>query len=250
MSRHMLLVLVIWLSTGLLIGCGGGSSSSNPSQPPPPAQSVISGIWSGTVTSTTLGQNSTVLGIISESREAVFITSDGSQLHGSLTVSGSQVSGSIKSYAPIGFFFPDGSSVTTTSISATAQTKSSISGTYTGGGDTGTFSLTYDTLYDRPSSLGLVSGTWLSSGGTVITVDQAGQFTGADSFGCLYNGQASAISSSHNAYKVNVTTSSCGTFDGAYDGLATLSDNIVLNDTLTVGVSNASFSIVAVFTLQ
>jgi len=57
----------------------------------------------------------------------------------------------------------------------------------------------------------------------------------------------SIINSSFDAYKVNVTASSCGGADGSYDGLAALSDNLVSNDTLTAGVSNGSFSVVTTF---
>ena len=231
-----------------LIACGGGSSSSNPPPPAPPQS--ISGIWTGTATSSAFGLSSDLIGIISESNEVFFITSQASQEHGTLSVSGSHVSGSLIAFAPIGQVFPDGSSAATISVTGTVHTKSTLSGSFSGGGDTGTFSLTYNPLYDRSSSFSLVTGTWLTSDGIIISVNQSGQFNGSDPSGCLLNGQISIINSSFNAYRVNVTVSNCGIVDGDYDGLATLVDNLAANDTLDVGVSNASISIVAEFTLQ
>ena len=136
--------------------------------------------------------------------------------------------------------------VTTTSVSGTVTTKSSLSATYTGGGDSGSIALTYDPLYERDSSLSLIAGDWFD-GAISISIDSLGTFSGFDTSGCSYSGQVSIINSSFDAYKVNVTASSCGGADGSYDGLAALSDNLGLNDTLTAGVSNGSFSLVTTF---
>lgn len=249
MSRYAVSVVVIYISASLLVARGGGSSSTSNLPPPDPPQSV-SGIWNGTATSSAFGTSSDVVGLISESKEAFFITSQGGQDHGTVAVSGSKVTGSLHAIAPTGQFFPDGSSATTISVTGTVHTKSTLSGSFSGGGDTGTFSLTYNSLYDRPSSVALVTGTWLTSDGILISVDQFGQFNGSDTSGCVLSGQVSIINSSFNAYKVNLTVTNCGLVDGDYDGLAALADNLAANDTLEVGVSNASISIVAEFTRQ
>ncbi len=237
-------IIAILLSINLVACGGGGSSSSNP--PPPPSTQSVSGMWRGTATSSAFGTTTDLLGIVSESREAFFISSQGAQYHGSLSVSGAHVSGTVTSYAPVGFVFPDGSVVTTTSVSGTVTTKSSLSATYTGGGDSGSIALTYDPLYERDSSLSLIAGDWFD-GAISISIDSLGRFSGFDTSGCTYSGQVSIINSSFDAYKVNVTASSCGGADGSYDGLAALSDNLGLNDTLTAGVSNGSFSLVTTF---
>src|SRR2546422_500142 len=75
-------------------------------------------------------------------------------------------SGSFTGFAPLGFVFPNGSSSATFSISGTVQSKLSLSGNYSGGGENGTFSLSYNTLYERPSSLAIISGIWLGQNST------------------------------------------------------------------------------------
>ena len=118
---------------------------------------------------------------------------------------------------------------------------------YSGGGENGTFSLSYNTLYERPSSLAIISGIWLGQNST-FNISSSGTISGSDVFGCQYGGQFSIINSSFNAYKLAVTVTQCGAADGSYSGLATLSDSITTNDTMTVGISSTSLSIVTKLT--
>ncbi len=244
-----LFLLVDFLS---LFSCGGGGSgshSSSTAQPQSVSQSA-SGIWTGNVLSPKFG-NTSVTGIVSQTDEVFFISEQGAQHHGQVTVSGSSFSGSLTSYAPIGFRFPDGSSVTTTTVSGTVTTKSSLTGNYNGGGDSGTFSLSYSSLYDRQSSLALVAGNWRAiDGSATFSFSSSGQITGSDVDGCTYTGQISVINQNFNAYKVTVTIAACGSFNGSYSGLAALSDTSASNDTLTGGVSNSTLSIVTVLRKQ
>ena len=69
----------------------------------------------------------------------------------------------------------------------------SISGTYSGLGDSGTFSLTYDSSYERPSSLSLVQGDWFISDPQIfeklsINIDSNGKIIGFSSKGDILSG--------------------------------------------------------------
>jgi hypothetical protein len=220
-----------------VIGCGGGNGDSS-------ATIDISGIWEGNFTDQ-FNQVYSVVGITTENREARFVSELGGQYSGTVNVSGNSISGTLRAYAPVGFLFPDGSTVGNVSISGTVITKQSFTGTYVGVGDSGSFSLTYDSIYERPSSLSLISGNWILSefGYTfTVTINNAGVFSGNDTDGCVYNGTVSIINSSYNAYRINLTVSSCGTANGNYSGLAVLSDDVNVNDTLIYGVSNQNLS--------
>ena len=240
-------VLFTVLLTVSLAACGGGGGGGNGDGLP---TELVSGIWEGTFFSNVLSQTFSVTGIITETNEIRFITSSGGQYVGNITVSGNSVSGTTTGYAPLGFTFPDSSVIGTVTFSGTVDTKKSFSGTYGGVGDSGTFSLTYNSIYERPSSIATVSDSWVYSetGYTLSAViNSDGVISANDTTGCLYSGNISIINSSYNAYRVNFNVTSCSALNGNYSGLATLIDTLNANDTLVVGVSNATTSITITF---
>jgi hypothetical protein len=128
-----------------------------------------------------------------------------------------------------------------------------MSGTYNGVGDNGTFSLTYSSVYDRPSSLAATAGTWkgIVSGFTnTFTIDSSGSITGSSASGCSYTGAVSIIDVSYDAYMVNLDIANCGGQNGSYGGLGALADTTTQNDTFIASVSNSSYSYVASLTRQ
>ena len=127
-----------------------------------------------------------------------------------------------------------------------------MTGTYSGVGDSGTFTLTYDATYERGSSLSLVSGNWSNSDPSgyshYVTVSTNGTFTGYNSSGCTFSGTVKIIDSAYDAYHLdNVLIGSCGAFNGTYTGLGVLWDYSTTNDTFTFGMSNNYASMVLTF---
>lgn len=104
--------------------------------------------------------------------------------------------------------------------------------------------MTYDSLYDRDSSLSVIAGNY-DDFGVVLNVAANGViFEQVPSTGCIINGQASIINSQFNAYDVSITYSNCvGNFavlNGAtFTGLGIL-DNTVTPEQVTVGLTGAA----------
>lgn len=211
-----------------------------------------SGIWGGTFTSNVEGKTYNILGVIAENGEARFLSDEGAQFSGNVSVSGSTLTSTVTAFAPPGYVFVNGSTYGTVRFTGTVKTKNSLTGTYSGVGDTGTFTLTYDVTYERGSSLSSVSGNWSNSDPSGysqnVTVNANGTFTGNNSSGCTFSGNVTIINPSYDAYRLdNVRIGSCGAFNGTYTGLGVLWDNSTTNDTFTFGMSNSYASMVLTF---
>lgn len=232
-----------------LVSCGGGGGGSSTSSTVTNQQ--VSGIWRGTSYSSVQKSTSNILGIISENNVARFLSlTSGGQYSGVIAANESSFSSSMTAYAPLGYAWLDGSVIGNMNINGTVAPKTSLNGSYSGVGDSGTFTFAYDSKYERPSSLSSVSGSWsLTSSGVLynVSVNSNGTITGNTSTGCTYSGVISIINASYNCYNVNLTIGSCGAFNGNYTGLATLTDTYTANDTLIYGISNSSAAIVASF---
>jgi len=111
----------------------------------------------------------------------------------------------------------------------------------------GTFTLEYDALYDRDSSLATIAGNFKQANGTVVSIDAAGNVFSQDATsGCVVNGKVSVIDSRYNAYRFEYTVSSCsselGVMNGAtFSGLGTL-DNTVSPEQAVIGLTHQSNS--------
>jgi hypothetical protein len=226
-------------------GSGGGGDTGSSSSPP----QSIAGIWTGTFTSNVLHTAYGVGGLITESGTARFAnTSLLSQYGGQATVNGGSFTSAATAYAPYGGTLPDGSTVGPVSISGTFTEKGVMSGSYSGAGDSGTFYLTYSSLFDRPSSLSAIAGTWTASAAgyaNTLMIDSGGNITGSSTSGCTYSGNVGVIDSTHNLYSLTLTIGNCGGRDGSYSGLAALTDVNATNDSFLISVSNASYSYVS-----
>lgn len=254
MKKLLVVLLVIGLAL-IGFGCGGSGGGSTPSTPSPISNESASGFWNGYFHSNVLSQTFSVSGGVTENNEIrIYSATWGGQYAGNGTVSGNSFVGTLTAYAPWGDTFPDGTKIGTASISGTVKTRISILGSYSGTGDNGTFALTFDSIYLRPSSLSLVSGNWFHNspqlGSVLMTIDASGNITGITSSGCVYSGNVSLINPSFNAYRASINISSCGALNGNNSGLAMLDDMVKLNDTLIASVSNPSEAFTALFIRQ
>ena len=231
--------IVIAFALSACGGGGGGGGSGAISTPPAPVPTNAGGIWEGT--SNTSGLILNFAGVVTESNEGRFFDDNGTQYiidnisgnDGSITIDFTAV-------AQFGFVFLDGSAVTTGSLTGTVVERTSINGNYSiATGESGTISLTYNSIYDRDSSLSKLSGTWDENGFGILTFDPDGSFFEQDTFGCVFDGQASIIDSAFNVYSLTMTISLCGTgTNGQYSGLGVLTDLNATDDMFIVQMNS------------
>jgi hypothetical protein len=235
---------IVVLSAALLFSCGGGGGgdSSSPAVLSPAPTSSVGGIWDGMFSSNVVAFNAHMIGIVSEDREVRFISDDGVQTFGTVSVSGKTVSGNLTSIAPSGYLFVDGSQIGITTINGTVQEKKTLSGVYSGSGDQGTLFLHYDGMYDRDSALSLLEGTWnldyLDSQFIDLTlnIQSDGTFTGSDNRGYTYEGNITIINPEYNCYRASVIVTDTGNNTFVYSGLIALGDHYQTNDLLYFAV--------------
>jgi hypothetical protein len=230
---------------GFLAACGGGGGNTTPSGGnPTPTNASPGGIWRGTESVSGLK----IIGLVDEAGEFHFIRSDDAQYVGTATMSGNSLTASLEGFVALGFAFTDGSTHGTGTISGTLQARSSINLTTqfrTDGGasSSGTLNLTFDSLYNRPSSLATLSGNFANSlDRSVVTVNSDGSIFSQDpTTGCVINGAASIVNATYNAYHVQFSYGNCtgqaAVLNGVqFTGMATL-DNTVTPEQAIIGVT-------------
>jgi hypothetical protein len=233
-------VLTCIASSLFLSACGGGGGDGSTSSPPPPPPEPTNagGIWGGTASSD--GQTIDLAGVVTEDGEGRFVAENGIQyVFDEVKGVGGDVELDFIAIVPSGGTFQDGSTVTTGTLTGTVAERSSLSGDYSlATGETGTVSMTYDALYERDSSLDKLTGNWDEEFG-VVTFDPDGSFFEQDSFGCVYDGQASIVDPDFNVYALTMTVSSCGAgVDGDYSGLGIMTDTSSTDDTFIVQMNS------------
>src|SRR5204863_6571431 len=143
-----------------------------------------------------------------------------------------------------GFTLDDGSVASPLNVFGAVSPHNFLGGLYSINGETGAYYAQYNALiYEQPSSLGAVAGTWAirnAAGAAVgsLQVSASGSFSGSDDAGCHYTGTVSLIDTRYNAYRVNLTVSSCGAANGGYEGLAGFLSTFSPNDTFQFALSN------------
>lgn len=139
-------------------------------------------------------------------------------------------SGAITEFAAPDSQFPDGSVVVKGTITGSVGDSGNVFDALidpddrllsTVGGFRDIFAF-YDSVYQRNSSLALVSGTWRDGTGVTYSIDGNGAIFGQTSAGCVYDGQVSLIDSNNNLYRVHIDVSSCQDEDGSFTGLGAL----------------------------
>ncbi|HSG96363.1 MAG TPA: hypothetical protein VLA11_00025 [Woeseiaceae bacterium] len=249
------------LSVFLLASCGGsggGGGSTTPPPSPPPESDSPGGIWLGTLTSSVLNQVEEIVGVITETGQARFVSLDGGQqFFGQISMDGDTASGTLRAVSLVGGEFADGSSSGNINIEATVSERNTIEGTFVGVGDEGTFSVAFDTLYDLDSSLLAVQGHWTApesifkilvpgfgSAPLGARVDAFGGIDAADLDGCDYSGSVGILDAQFNVYSVTLVVSSCAAWDGQYSGFGVFDNSTEPTDALLIAVATNEVSIV------
>ena len=211
----------------------------------------------GTLANGSTGTNDTIVGIIDENAQAVFIDRTNFAIYrfSTLAVSGDNFTASFHAFAGAGNVFPNGQQTDTGTVTGTIAQHSSISGSASIGGATGSapFNASYQkALYEMPASYATIAGTYSyslnTSQGTdnaTFTVTSDGKFSGSDNFGCTFSGVLNVPSSTYNAYEVGGSSNCSGTMTG-FTGFATYapaSGNTPAN--LTIEYDNGSTLAVA-----
>jgi hypothetical protein len=225
------------LAVFVLAGCSGSGGDAVPDPAPanPPApvpDQQLGGLWVGTSTNNIEpGVVSTLIAVSTDDGRVRFITDDSVQGKATVSVSESQLTGTMTQFAPIGFVFLNGLTVATGTVSGTVSERASFSGDWTlSTGEAGDFTLVYDQLHTIGSSLATTAGTWIgfdqfNVAELSITIANDGGIVGQDIFGCIYSGAVSIIDPQFNVYDLAVTISNCGSVDGSYSGLGAYDDS-------------------------
>jgi hypothetical protein len=171
-------------------------------------------------------------------------------VHGTVKVTNvNQVSGSGRAYAAPGYVLADGSSVVAnfTITSGTVSERNTIDLTFSSLGQSGTFSGTFDPIYDRDSSLATVAGSYAAfdvfGDPASFSIDSNGALFSQTQSGCVGNGEVRVIDSRFNGYAVNATVSNCPGLNGDYEGLALTADFAATNDVFLFGVFKSTTAI-------
>lgn len=242
-------VLATILACFGLVACGGSSGSSTPT--PPTTNASPGGIWEGQIVFDSTGTSVEVVGVVTESGEMRFITSDGQQIWGNGSVTNvNQLAMNFTWVLPLGFETAGGATEGTGTLTGTVLERNRIQAAFTstssvGEPDSGTIDVFYDNLYERDSSLGMLAGNW-TAGTEVLTIDGTGAVFSQDpATSCVLSGQFSIINASYDVYRATLSFASCATPETVVlngftmNGLAVVADTTVPNDTLIASVSGS-----------
>ena len=179
-----------------LSACGGGGSSNpaNFSAPPPPTNA--GGVWEGSTFNNNAGLTFQTVGVVTENNgEGRFVNDQGVQfILSGISGTNGNFSATITAIAPFGTVFIDGSGVTSGTITGTVVQRTSLQGDWTlNTGETGTMTMSYDSIYERGSNLSRTTGMWIDSFGVVYTIEPNGDFFAQDAFGCVFDGNVSEL---------------------------------------------------------
>jgi hypothetical protein len=109
----------------------------------------------------------------------------------------------------------------------------------------GMLDLTFDALYNRPSSLATVAraGYLVGGGPGFLDIAADGSISGHEPTIGDYSGQISLIDPAYNLYRVQLTLTAVGSMAGVVfvgNGLATMDDSVSPSRLMIVGVSTQS----------
>jgi hypothetical protein len=239
-KKTVFITLLLAVFFVVLSGCGGGGDSP-PAETPPPVKSA-DGIWQGSAVD---DSGTCQLYMMTSNGEMAAFSNDCQRIYkGSYSVNGNDLSGQVEVYK-IG-----GAKEGSITLSGNFSEKSNMSGSYSSNGSQGTFDLAYNQLSDRPSSLELTGGAWAFNGPDGFTadvvIDNQGEISGSNSYGCIFTGIISLTDTNMNIYSIDFDVSQCvahgGVYDhdGSYDGLAVLGTDSTTNRDSLIVVSASS----------
>ena len=232
---HSLLISVLLL---FVTACGGGGGGGAPVQGGASVgDATPNGIYFGTYIDN--GTSYPFSGLVQDGK-FVGLSIANSKIHtGTAVVDGQSLSGTLNVYEIGAGTLPQAT------LAATFVEGVSISGTITDVDGMDTFSLEIDPIYNRLPNVTL-AGTYSTTGNTfTITSDIDGNITdGSDIAGCIYSGTQDSFDATHNFYHLKVTVSSCGGFNGDYEGYAFNDDGTEENDRLVWVIDNSAFILI------
>jgi hypothetical protein len=223
---------VLCVCTAVFGACGGGGDDDSGAVTPANQSAV--GVWSGNLVYDGGAGTRPITVIVSgDGKFASAIssapgTTNGRTLTGTGTINGNQFSATGLSVgtAP----FPAGGTSATASLMGTVVSRASINGSYSAGGESGTFVLTYQALTDRASSLATVGGTYtgIAAIGSSGVMNSNNGVLVFNSTNCVGNGTIATIDTTLNTYTWTIQMSAIGasvcSVVGTYTGLGYLSD--------------------------
>lgn len=239
---------IIGIGTVLAVSaCGGGGSGSavpvgsspspqSPQPPPPrPTESIAlpGGIWHGTVQYGWVENSEAAVALVAEDGRFRMVVLDSNvNFSGNFAISKTPFQGggqfyvgetnpsSWQSYNHAIYFWGD------------IVERQSLSAIWNSAWETwGKLEFVYAmNLYERPSSLGDLAGSWTGSdeNGDAwldVSIGGDGNFTGVDAWGCTSTGQFVVIDDRYNLYDVLNVTSDCDLDEDDYSGFAYLFDD-------------------------
>jgi hypothetical protein len=223
MFRKCLVAATTAMISMSLCACVGGGEEEEEDEGPDDASGA--GIWAGTYRPDGQSSSAPMFGLVTEEGEfALVATGSASRssrfFFGTGTTDGDNFSANAVSYSATGKL--------PASLAGTVVDGSSIDGSYSVTGDSATFTLNYDTAYERNASFATLAGIYtLTAPATTLTVDvrSNGSFMYTSSAtGCTITGSFTIPHSDRNYYRWSGTASGCSAGDGSLNGLAWLSD--------------------------
>lgn len=236
---------VLVAASMVLAACGGGSSSSGgPISPPPPVDQKTGGLWFGTLTSDSNVVTEDLVALSSDDGRFRFLSVDSAVAFvGFSQTAGTSMTGTARAFADSGVNWLDGNHVVDATLTATISERSTMSGSWAlASGESFTFDLTYDALYEKDSATSLLEDIWtgyddFGNPNVTFVIDADGAFDGQNTAGCVSVGQFTVIEAASNLYQVQSEISNCG-IAGTYQGFAFLADLLNINDGLVISIDN------------
>jgi hypothetical protein len=205
-SRISLLALVASLAA---CGGGGGDSASTSTPIAPAASATAEGLYSGT---TSTGYQ--VAGLVLETGEYYVLYGIGNVIYGVVQGNGTSNNGSFSSSNGLDFNLPNSTRIGAT-VSAGYTAKQTLHGTVNEGGQSISFTSTYQGSYDTPASLSAIAGSYSGSSATgagnspvSMTINANGSFTGSSNVGalaCSYSGTLTPRATGKGVFNISVT---------------------------------------------
>ena len=228
------------------------------------AAASTAGFWGGDMYDQVSGLTFRAYGLIGDNGVARFaLLSPASmpptqyigQAFGAFPVSGQLIHGNLSGVMYPDNSFSNGTRFANLTMDGNLVPRSTFTGTWSGGGDWGTFNFSYNADdFEETPSLAKLAGTF--SGRVIhdasldpvgylltVTISPAGVLNGGDSRGCVYNGTVSLASAMHNYYALQVGATNCPQQAGTYTGFAGVSDAGGVEDKVFFWLANNGNSI-------
>jgi len=223
-----------------------------PIPPPPAANQAPGGLWYGTLTNDMNVVTEEYFAITTDDARVHLISVDSEvQFRGALSVTGTELSGTVRAFADEGVNWLDSNHVVDSLIVAVISERDSISGTWeNASGEDGTFEFFYDLLHEKDADTNLLEAVWtgyddIGNPNVTFTIEADGSFAGQNAQGCTSTGQLTVIDPAYNLYEVQSQIANCG-ISGSYSGLAFLGDVIGVNDALIMSIDDGTRTILTI----